>query len=320
MKGKILGIKKKAAQLSFVIRGKILKRPVSILVSRYSGLGDVLLSIPAVKAIKKIYPRAVITYDTSREGREILEGCPYIDHLTVNLYKEDRGNFDREVHFKYELFPEMYIVDAYLRYIGALKTADAEARKPEIWLSDADRAFADDFFTANGIKKDDIVIGVHAQARHAQRRWPIGKFREVIRYIVEKRGMKVIEFGVKEHELAGGGLTLAGSSTLKGSAAVLEKCSMLLCNDSLFLHLAVALGVPVVGIFGPVPPEIRLPRDEKFKGCYPQEGCRGCILTEKDYDNFGMVCLRPSPECMEAVTVDMVKSRVEEQIDRMKAK
>jgi heptosyltransferase-2 len=139
-------------------------------------------------------------------------------------------------------------------------------------------------------------------------------------HMVNKLGMKVIEFGVKDYELAGVGLTLAGKATLKESAAVLEKCSMLLCNDSFFLHLAVALGVPVVGIFGPVPPEIRLPRDEKFKGCYPKEGCRGCILTEKNYDNFGMLCQRPSPECMEAVTVEEVIGKVEEQIAGIRAK
>lgn len=55
--------------------------PQSILVVSTTGMGDTLWGTPAIKALKKSFPEAVLSVMTSGVGAELLCGNPYIDHL-----------------------------------------------------------------------------------------------------------------------------------------------------------------------------------------------------------------------------------------------
>jgi lipopolysaccharide heptosyltransferase II len=58
-------------------------KTLRILVIKYSALGDVILSIPSLKAIRRQYPSSRITVLTSRQSREIVASLPYIDDVIV---------------------------------------------------------------------------------------------------------------------------------------------------------------------------------------------------------------------------------------------
>ncbi|OGF48018.1 MAG: hypothetical protein A2231_13020 [Candidatus Firestonebacteria bacterium RIFOXYA2_FULL_40_8] len=60
-----------------------------ILVIRFKGLGDILLSLPAIKALKKSYPSAAITILVNRDAEQVVSGLPYIDEVLL---------FNRLVH------------------------------------------------------------------------------------------------------------------------------------------------------------------------------------------------------------------------------
>lgn len=302
---------RKAKYLKFRIKGRTLKRPVRILLTRYGGLGDILLSTPAIRALKKMYPRAFVVFDTSQAGKELLEGNPDIDRITVNSADCIRSSFDWHWHLTYEYFPELHIIDGYLRWIGRNTSVNNNEKKPIIALSESDKKFAKKFIESCGISNNDIVIGLHAQAHYEQRRWPLENFNEVLDYMVRRWNAKIIEFGRDGEPTAGRGLSLVGKCSIKESAAVLQKCTLLVCNDSLMLHVAGSLDVPVVGIFGPAPPTTRLPFNDVSFGCYTKDGCRGCILHQKDLSKFGMSCDKDFPECMNAIKPEEVIENIE---------
>lgn len=305
---------RKAKFLKFRIKGRILKRPVRILLTRYGGLGDILLSTPAIRALKKMYPRAFVVFDTSQTGKELLEGNPDIDQITVNSADCIRNNFDWHWHLTYENFPELHITDGYLKWIGHNTTVVNNEKKSIIVLSESDKKFAKEFIESCGISNNELVMALQVQAGRENRRWPLENFSEVVDYVSNKHHAKIIEFGAKEQPYLGKGINLVGKCSIKESAAVLSKCSFLLCNDSFFLHVAGALNVPVVAIFGPASPDKRLPFNDISTAVWPEKGCRGCIHTKSSPQLAGTDCVRPFIECMHAIKPEKVIETIEKLI------
>jgi ADP-heptose:LPS heptosyltransferase len=143
---------------------------------------------------------------------------------------------------------------------------------------------------------------------------PLESFSEVVDYVGNKYHAKIIEFGTKEQPYLGKGIDLVGKYGIKESAAVLSKCSFLLCNDSFFLHVAGALNVPIVGIFGPSAPDKRLPFNNISRGVWPREGCRGCIQKKAEPQLCGTDCVKSFIECMHAVRPEEVIEIIEKLI------
>jgi heptosyltransferase-1 len=107
------------------------------------------------------------------------------------------------------------------------------------------------------------LLAVHPGGRWRTKRWPVGQFAAVAAKAARHYGFSTVVLGsAKEIPLAmqfeqllnrfvptAPVLNLAGSTTLKQLAAVLNSADVLLSNDSGPMHLAAGLGTPVVGIF-----------------------------------------------------------------------
>jgi len=98
------------------------------------------------------------------------------------------------------------------------------------------------------------------------------------------------------------------SLPLRQFLAVLSRCRLFVCNDSGPMHMAGALGVPVVAVFGPTQPEWFGPLGSRHRVVIRRDvWCRPCAdhcLFEEPY------CLRliPVEQVMEAVT-EVMESR-----------
>lgn len=98
----------------------------------------------------------------------------------------------------------------------------------------------------------------------------------------------------------------AGALSLRGSAALLRRAAVLVTNDSAPLHLATAMGTPVVAIFGPTVPKFgfgpRGPRDRvvELEGL----GCRPCSA------HGPQVCPLGHHHCMQQLSVEKVQAAV----------
>ncbi|MGQ0635389.1 MAG: glycosyltransferase family 9 protein [Planctomycetaceae bacterium] len=110
------------------------------------------------------------------------------------------------------------------------------------------------------------ILALHPGAGWPTKRWPVEKFSELARRFA---GSLVVVGGRGEASLAaqivaarGAGrptLNLAGRTTLRQLAAVLAEVDLLLSNDSGPMHLAAAVGTPVVGVFTCTSPAISGP-------------------------------------------------------------
>lgn len=159
-------------------------------------------------------------------------------------------------------------------------------------------------------------IGVAPGARHATKRWPPERFGEAARRLSEAWGWRVMILGSSEDaavalevaQRAGPQVVnRAGKTTLRESAAELSLCSVLLSNDSGAMHLAAAVKVPVVALFGPTVREFGFvpatPRAEVVE--VPGLKCRPCAL-------HGLVrCPQGHFRCMIDISVDQVMAAAE---------
>jgi heptosyltransferase I len=145
--------------------------------------------------------------------------------------------------------------------------------------------------------------------------WGTEKFAEVARHFLH-RGFAVALMGSRRERvvceevarLAPGAVDIAGETTLTELAALIRRSTISVTNDSGPMHFAVALGRPVVSIFGPT--------DPIWIGPYGRAGavlragvpCSPCLLRQLSRCRFGHVC-------MENVSARAVIERMEDVIN-----
>jgi heptosyltransferase-2 len=150
--------------------------------------------------------------------------------------------------------------DAFLGLARALGCPIRDPR-PFFHLSPADRDGAAGRLAAAGLSHSPLMIALHMGASKPQRAWDAGRFAELSQRLCRRHGASLLLLGGADDAAAlrrvadglprGSCLTSADEAGLRGAAALLERCHLFIGNDSGPMHLAAALGVPTLGIFGP---------------------------------------------------------------------
>jgi len=130
-----------------------------------------------------------------------------------------------------------------------------------------------------GPQRPLLIIHPGSGGRHKQ--WPAQNFAEVARRAAEiGAGSAAIILGPADQDLAGcfGSLRMieAGELSLLDVARILSQCDLYLGNDSGITHLAVALGLPTVAIFGPTDPRAWAPRGDQVVVLNKEMACAPC--------------------------------------------
>jgi predicted lipopolysaccharide heptosyltransferase III len=150
------------------------------------------------------------------------------------------------------------------------------------------------------------LVMLQPGARYWFKAWPAERFAELAGRLATKYGCRILVGGdARERSLAetiqDGARTpvvsLAGHLTLLQYAAVLKRCALFIGNDNGPMHMAAALGVPVVALFGPSNPAEWGPRGARTEVLYKGLDCRRC---------FHPTCTRGEESCMRLITVDEV--------------
>jgi len=130
---------------------------------------------------------------------------------------------------------------------------------PYMPLSKESQDKADQILVDEGIGKEDIILSIHPSASCFSKIWPLERFAAVSDALVEKYGFKVLIIAsAKDYDLAQNVLrgmkhkavNLAGKTSVGELAALLKRSRLLISNDSGPVHIAWALGTPVIAIFG----------------------------------------------------------------------
>jgi predicted lipopolysaccharide heptosyltransferase III len=150
------------------------------------------------------------------------------------------------------------------------------------------------------------LIMLHPGARYWFKAWPAERFAELADRLVAATDCQVLIAGdSREQELAesiqrqsqAGVKVLAGRTTLLQLAALLKRCALFIGNDNGPMHMAAALGIPVVALFGPSDPTVWGPRGDRAIVLYKGLDCSRC---------FHPTCDRGEESCMKQIAVDEV--------------
>ena len=131
-------------------------------------------------------------------------------------------------------------------------------------FTEEEKTYAEDFLRLNNLreKRDNgflfRLVGIHSGGSSCDKLWPSEYFAEIADRLIDEFNARVILFtGPSEKALAQNILsnvkhpmTLASGINLRQLAVLIGRCSLFICNDSGPMHIASALRVPIVAIFG----------------------------------------------------------------------
>ncbi len=160
-----------------------------------------------------------------------------------------------------------------------------------------------------------VVLNANAGRLSLERRWPLERFAELARALVEQDRTPVVLVGAdaeREHVAALRAqagvdarwlVDLAGELTIGELCALLAQSGALVTNDSGPMHLSAALGTPTIGLFGPETPVMYGPLGARVRALWRPPVCSPCINV---HDNKVANCVRGHPECLTNLAVEEV--------------
>jgi len=195
-----------------------------------------------------------------------------------------------------------------VRQLGALIGRAATPPAPRLWLDEAARAEA-----ARHVPDGAPVLAVGPTANWPGKQWPADRFAETIARLTADDGIlpdaAVAVFGSATERAAAEPLLAAvaparridliGGVDLPAAAACLGRCAFYIGNDSGLMHMAAAMGVPTLGLFGPSDEAHFAPWGEKT-ACVRTDRSFREYVDAPDYD------YRATASLMEDLPVDRV--------------
>ncbi|MGH9628385.1 MAG: glycosyltransferase family 9 protein [Bryobacteraceae bacterium] len=294
--------------------GSTLRHARNMLVCLRYGIGDVVMQLPVLDALRRAAPEARITAIGAAPAIELLEGAGLVDEIVAygrwgirhlwdpgiaETYAQVAGWLE-EAGFELVLdaphAPQPIRHAVRRRGLSTLSTDEsvllaalasggngAEAlacaaglgwglpvdsyARPAIAPSDSEVEFARVFLEQSGACGPPV--GFCPAASSSLKRWPESRFAVVADWAIENVERGVVLFGGDLDEsvvtmrrlMSHGerGIVVRGLP-LRRVAAVLAECAALVTNDTGLMHMAAAVGTPVVGVFGPTSPRVYLPR------------------------------------------------------------
>lgn len=173
-----------------------------------------------------------------------------------------------------------------------------------------DSEWAIDFLRKNGVYNTRPLIAVNPSARWVKKRWPASSYAALINQLIKDLKAGIIILGSKEDIPVTEDISsrvyervamAAGVTSLKALTALLGRIDLLITNDSGPMHIAAALGRPVVALFGPTDPGLTGPYGEGHTVIRKGLDCSPCHRRP---------CVHGRPLCMEAITVEEVADAV----------
>ena len=143
-------------------------------------------------------------------------------------------------------------------------TPDLTDRSPELFPSSEDFSSVRRLLSDSGIGEGDRIACIAPGSVWATKRWLPEGFAEVGDLLLRRTGVKVVFLGSKEDSalceriadlMAKRPAILAGKVSLLQSAAAVSLCRVILSNDSAPVHMASAMKIPAVAIFGSTIPQ-----------------------------------------------------------------
>lgn len=173
---------------------------------------------------------------------------------------------------------------------------------PELFISDEEAKWADSFLHERGIADGDLLIAINPSASYGPSKcWIEDYFHQVSERLVHEKKAHLIFIGdskayEKNNRICFGMenvFNLAGKTSIRELMALLKRCDLLLTNDSGPMHIACALDVPVVALFGSTSPKATGPYNKSIY-IYKKVECSPCYKRECPIDFPCMKKIKPN--------------------------
>lgn len=277
------------------LRMRVVNHP--ILIRRKHAIGDVLLTTPVIRAIHEAKPKCPILVET--DFPEIFDRNPCVTQAARKIHPLSNAEI---IELNYENETEANYIEAYARCAGVL----LERKELELYPSAQDIADA-----GRLLVKPGRWAAIHAGATTwVGRNWPVESMRNVSDWLL-KRGWNVVLLNQHKDPQYGIPCTmdLRGQLNILQQAAVEKYCSLFVGQDSLPLHIAQAMGVPVVGIFGATLPQYVMTDGSPWKTVCadPSIKCAG-----ERHRVAGATYVPCNGECIRSIKTADIKKAIEE--------
>ena len=333
----------------------------NILLARTDRLGDLILTTPAIKAVRDAYPDAHIAMVIRPYTAAVLKNNPYIDEVIVyDKYGRHRSpiasllfalrlkkkGFDRAIIFhptnRMHIISYIAGIPRRIGYEGKLsflltdriKNTKHEGKKHErdytiellrplgidshekelyVAVTDKTAKYIDGLLSSKGVTGKKMVV-LHPGASCGSKIWPSERFAKLADMLIGSRNAEAIIVGGNDERdifcaesvkrfMRREALSLAGELDILQLAALLKRAALFISNDSGPVHVAAAVGTPVVDIFGRNEPGLGPvrwgPLGSKDIAIHKDVGCAGICLAHNCKRGF---------DCLRAISVDDVYS------------
>ena len=308
--------------------------PRNILVIDFGQLGDVVLSLPALAAIRKRFPKARITVAVGKPGADVVALSGSADEtfvvdrvglrdgfMPVSVFRvfkivkdvrQKRFDFVIDLHSLSEtnllgffsgaphrLFSrrpgrsldylanfkpsppietdhrKRHLIDRYLDVLQPLEVENAD-RLPKLKVRLSDSVEVERQLVKAKADAGAPLVGLFPGAGHPSRRWPLAQFASLADFLIRNDQLKVLVFvGPEERPFIKdirqqfpSSVVILDQLSIPQLAAAQARLAAFVSNDTGPMHLASAVGTPVVLLLDKRAPESYLPQGERHKVIY----------------------------------------------------
>lgn len=290
----------------------------SILVSRQTGgIGDVLMLTPTIRAIKKAHPETPLIVCTTSGYLngvlfEILKHNPWIDKvISVNElfdYKFKKVyNFGTGKEMEIEAKTGRNRIDIFAELAG-IKLRD---KQTVYVVTNAEKKWVKTWLKEKIPRERKCIIGIQVHTTTNKRDWGAEKSLLLAFQIVNTwKDTSVLLFyegPISERPPDYPNIHCIVGFPIRTVAALINECNCFVAPDSGLLHLAGALKVKIVGVFGSIEPDSRINHYENAKSVCLYYPCAPCWYN----------ACTGHHECMERIPVQSVIQKVGEHLGRL---
>ena len=315
-----------------------------ILIFRLGAIGDIVHTTALYRSLKKHNPHLSIQYLTGIVPSLLINNDPdldqvwiaeqksykYLSKLAKKLKKEEFDLFiNLQPSIRTKIFSYLIKAKKNLTYKKTFKLHAVEnfwiTAKPLFKDSEIDKEITiyipDEIRekTADLISENTIGLNIGANNARQGRKWPIEHWKELTKELIDKYDYKIVLTGSAEDEKLAKELlsissdisSFCGKLSILESAAILSKCKFVVSGDTGPLHIATAVGTPVIGLYGSMPIKRTGPYGSNHHTIASDRECvpcnrRKCGFTKKKEQNT---------PCMEDITPEKVLNIIKNNFD-----
>ena len=258
-----------------------------ILIIRLSSLGDILLTTPLIRTIKKKYPQIMIDFLLKEEYSDLLKKNPHINQIL--LYSKEINNqiskplsnsskYDliidlqnnirsrkltlklkvRTVRFKKYSFRKFLLVKTKINLMKNLPTVPIRyADTVGLELDNGGLEIISDKQASKNLSGLKNLVGICPGAKHFTKRYPVEYHKQLCKLLLEN-DFNVVLFGGKIDknicaEIADeipNVINLQNEDDILQTVSDMKLCDIIICNDSGLMHVASSLNKKLITIFG----------------------------------------------------------------------